>query len=204
MKNLFKLVSVLLFFVGVFAFGQEEGFSLNSQSDKLYKSESFKNFVLTDYDILFKHKADINFVKDSQKDNTIVNEKNADESAQKLGFTSLKEMESIYKNLYLTKIKFENEFNIKDFSQEDVNIAAAAVIYDYLDTNMSETTSKSPLCWRKYKRCIAIAAGTGYGVHVGCLGVDWTGIGAVICHGAAFGTAWLMMESCEDDYIECK
>ena len=204
MKNLFKFVFIIAFLTGGLAFGQDDRPTLSPNAEKLYSSEGFKNFVLTDYNLLFKHEADKEFVLKLKDDSSIVNESNIEESSKKLGFLSAEDMSNNYTKLYEAKNSFEKEFSLKDFSTEDISAAATEIVYDYLETQISMSKGKNPQCWKKYKRCIAISAGTGYGVHVGCLGVDWSIVGGVVCHGVAFGTAWLMMESCEDDYVSCK
>jgi len=104
-------------------------------------------------------------------------------------------------------IKTQNElynilntkYNFEKYSKIELQTIFSVQIEEIY---MSTSTSRSN-CYRRYLNAIAINASAAALGHTACLSVDWTGIGAAVCHGSVFVAHIAANDNAYLDYKDC-
>ena len=176
------------------------GFAGNSQDvTKLGNDKDFISFINNEYNFISKP-TDLSTLKKIFEDNILKEEE----------LTLFYKSYSVSESQYLTYTKSQNlllnnvkeKYKLTNFSNEELgNIFTNAMSSFYLTNLTNRTDPKS--CLRKLRNDLSIAAATAGIGHIGCLSLEVTVLGGVLCHAAVGAAHYFAIDNAELNYNEC-
>ncbi len=198
MKRIFKILLILIFSASLFSC--------------ITKEKPFKNIEQLKSDIRFvrlieNNIAFIDNIRDKKKvsyllEKEITKESQLNELATALGFNDWTEYEGYVFEETNKLNELEIEYNLSSYSEDEI----IELGIDAIHANDSKVLLKSTdpcNCERIRTNCIIEAAAAATLAHLGCLSVDWTGIGAPICHGAVIILQIAASDNCNANAENC-
>jgi len=116
-----------------------------------------------------------------------------------LGFDNFKSYEKFIDTQKKVLFELNNEYNL--IGIEDSKFISIGV--EALNLKYSNKTAKESTCERIRRNCLIEVAGGAILGHLACASVDWTGIGAPICHGAVFVVQIAASDNCNANATLC-
>lgn len=204
MKNLLKFT--LLIIVSSFTF-----FSCNND-ESVEKKDNIANIELLKKDARFSDliKSNINLMNNvvdfnkakslTQKSSLSTSE--ISELSIALGFKNSEEYQSYINNQKSVLRNLNNEYNLESVEKSKlINLGIEAIKLE--NSNLYSKSSDDCNCERIRRNCIVEVGAAAVVGHLGCASVDWTGIGAPICHGAVLIAQIAASDNCNANAENC-
>lgn len=119
-----------------------------------------------------------------------------------LGFKNSEEYQSYINNQKSVLRDLNNEYNLESVEiSKLIHLGIEAIELE--NNNLYDKSSDDCNCERIRRNCIIEVGAAAVVAHLGCASVDWTGIGAPICHGAVLIAQIAASDNCNADTENC-
>ncbi|ESU23068.1 hypothetical protein FLJC2902T_32320 [Flavobacterium limnosediminis JC2902] len=190
-KLLFSLIATIL--VSSVSFSQD--------FDKILNDSDFEAYLIA-YDKEVKLPKDYNKIKELMSDDKI-DENEIKDIHEYLGYESY---DAYISNLALQANlleKLENRYTLSQYTQEELADLFDAGFTMYKMDTIGTIGMAGTNCGRRLRNCHGLALAVAVGAHIACGPADVTIIIGLMCHSAATGAHYLMLDNCNLDYQDC-
>jgi hypothetical protein len=202
MKKLKILLGLSLIIIIAFSCENDEVnekiISQNLSLENLKKDSRTVEYLKVNKDLLKKIK-DISKVQElSSKEN--LNNSELQELSIALGFKSYNEYINYYRNQTLLLKSLENDYKISTYNEEDIEKALFVN-----NKNVASKTSSACMqrCSRTANNCLGASTAAAVLGHTGCLALDVTIVGGIVCHAAILAGQYFVQDECLNQSQQC-
>lgn len=176
--------------------------SFGQNLENLKVDKDFNKYLKTNNELLSK-------IKNVNKIVEILNDKKIDDKEkmgfyQNFGFKNFQELEESFKEQNNLLLQLNSKYHFEK-NKDELSLIIQDPIFDEILINDNQVISNNCIdrCGRTKRNCVGAVTSAAVVAHAGCLSVDWTGYGAIICHGAAFAAQIFGHDECNNQHEGC-